>query len=157
MPLISPRPRDDLASVVITFWGSWDPDQYPNGAVETISTLLNVIVSSAQEAEAGGVFTNAQRGVVSRQILEDLGHPQLDTLIISDNLVGVNILNGRLPPKRSRAMDMRYYWVKDRIKQRQFRLEWLPGKVNLADYFTKTHPVAHFRAQRPFYVSDSVP
>ena len=81
-------------------------------------------------------------------------YPQSETIIVSDNMVGVNILNGNLPPKRSRAMDNRFMWVKDRIKQRQFKLIWLPGDVNLADYFSKTHPAAHYKTMRSTYVSD---
>jgi len=30
---------------------------------------------------------------------------------------------------------MRYYWIKDRIKQKQFNLTWRPGVDNMADYF----------------------
>jgi hypothetical protein len=138
------------------FLGDYDPNGSlpPNGFIETISTILDVVVSSALEAEAGGIFINAQHAVITRQTLEDMRHPQDDTLIVSDNYVGVNILNGNLPPKRSRAMDMRFYWVKDRIKQRQFKLTWLPGDVNLADYFTKTHSTPHYRSKRNTYVSD---
>jgi hypothetical protein len=36
-------------------------------------------------------------------------------------------------------MDMRFYWIKDRVKQGQFKTYWGPGFQNLADYFTKHH------------------
>jgi len=35
---------------------------------------------------------------------------------------------------------MRYYWIKDRIKKKQFKLTWRPGVDNMADYFSKHHP-----------------
>ena len=35
---------------------------------------------------------------------------------------------------------MRYYWIKDRINQKQFKLTWRPGVDNMADYFSKHHP-----------------
>ena len=52
------------------------------------------------------------------------------------------------------AMDMRYYWVRDRVRQGQFHIYWGRGKDNLADYFTKHHPASHHRAVRPLYLHD---
>jgi hypothetical protein len=50
---------------------------------------------------------------------------------------------------------MRYYWLRDRVKQGQFIVQWEPGKFNLADYFTKHHPPAHHSALRPVYLFDA--
>ena len=47
---------------------------------------------------------------------------------------------------------MRYYWVKDRIQQKQFILKWKPGKDNKGDYYTKRHPPSHCKKMRPFYL-----
>lgn len=138
------------------YLGTYDPAKKlpPNGAIDIVSNILDVVCASATEAEAAGIFKNGQRCLLSRETLLFLGYPQADTIIVSDNLIGVNILNGILPPKRSKSMDMRFYWIKDRIRQRQFKLTWLPGDVNLADYFTKIHPVTHYRKMRATYVTD---
>jgi hypothetical protein len=48
-------------------------------------------------------------------------------------------------------MDMRFYWLQDRVEQGQFRVYWAPGKYNLADYFSKLHPPSHHRKMRPIY------
>jgi hypothetical protein len=53
---------------------------------------------------------------------------------------------------RSRAIDMRFYWVRDRVKQGHFDIYWAPGSTNLADYFTKHHPAKHHQAMRPIYL-----
>jgi hypothetical protein len=47
---------------------------------------------------------------------------------------------------------MRFYWVKDRIKQGEFLIYWRRGIDNLADYFTKHHPAAHHRRMRALYL-----
>ena len=47
---------------------------------------------------------------------------------------------------------MRYYWVRDRIAQEQFKLIWSRGIENLTDYFTKHHPSAHHKRMRPIYI-----
>jgi hypothetical protein len=49
-------------------------------------------------------------------------------------------------------MDMRFYWVQDRVKQQQFHVYWRPGRTNLADYFTKHHSSAHHRQERATYL-----
>ena len=44
----------------------------------------------------------------------------------------------------SHGWDMRYHWLEDQIQQKQFKLIWLKGIKNLADYFTKHHhPAVH--------------
>ena len=69
--------------------------------------------------------------------------------MVTDNLAANNIANDIGKQKRSKAIDMRFYWVKDRVKQGQFHIFWMPGDTNLADYWTKHHPPAHHRAMRP--------
>ena len=45
-------------------------------------------------------------------------------------------------------MDMRFYLVRNRQRQGQFRMYWKPGKDNYADYYTKHHPTPHHREWR---------
>eukprot|EP00978_Attheya_sp_CCMP212_P011080 scaffold27074_cov32-Attheya_sp.AAC.2 len=45
-------------------------------------------------------------------------------------------------------MDMRFYWVQNRVRQGHFNVYWRPGSTNLADYFTKHHPPSHHRQMR---------
>ena len=51
-------------------------------------------------------------------------------------------------------MDMRFYWIKDRVQQKQFHIYWKPGKYNKANYFTKHHPALHHQNIRSAYVQD---
>ena len=50
---------------------------------------------------------------------------------------------------------MRFYWLKDQQEQGQFDITWVPGKYNLADYFTKHHPGSHHRRVRPIYLYEA--
>ena len=43
--------------------------------------------------------------------------------------------------KRSKSIDMRFHWIRDRIKQGHFVVTWIKGANNLADFFTKALPV----------------
>ena len=35
-----------------------------------------------------------------------------------------------------------------------FKVYWAPGKVNLADYFSKHHPASHVKKVRKLYVNE---
>jgi hypothetical protein len=50
---------------------------------------------------------------------------------------------------------MRFYWVKDSVKQGQFHVYWGPGYQHLADYFTKHHSPAHHKRMREIYIHAS--
>jgi hypothetical protein len=52
-------------------------------------------------------------------------------------------------------MDMRFYWVKDRVKQGQCNVYSGPGYQNLADFFTKHHLPAHHKIIREIYIHAS--
>ena len=48
---------------------------------------------------------------------------------------------------------MRYHWLRDQIKLGNFTINWKPGAINLADFFTKAHPVNHHLAMRNVYLN----
>jgi hypothetical protein len=51
--------------------------------------------------------------------------------------LGIN--NDTVKQRRSKAMDISFYWIKDRVAQDQYVVHWRKGSDNLADYFTKHH------------------
>ena len=42
-------------------------------------------------------------------------------------------------------MDVQFYWMKKRVKQKSFLVYWKPGSQNMGDYFQKHHPPHHHR------------
>ena len=110
-------------------------------------------MSSAQEAETGAGFYNAKELLSLRQALEDLGHHQGPTPLQFDNMSATQILKNEVSQKRSKAMDMRFYWLRDRAQQQQFHIHWKKGESNLADYFTKHHSPTHHKTMRSVYIS----
>jgi hypothetical protein len=113
-----------------------------------------VVLSSAAEAEMGALFYNAKEAAWLRTTLEDMGHPQPATPIQTDNACAAGIANGTVKQRRSKAIDMRFYWIRDRVAQGQFVVHWRRGTDNLADYFTKHHSPAHHRLMRSRYILD---
>ena len=134
------------------FLGNKDDTLNRNGAIHIIAKIIKNVVSSAAEAEIAGIYTCAKEAVPVRLNLDEMGHVQPPTEIITDNLTACGILNKTCKQTRSKAIDMNYYWVRDRISQKQFNLIWKRGSENLADYFTKHHPPAHHKRMRPIYL-----
>ena len=114
-------------------------------------------MSSAAEAESVGVYHNAKVAVPIRTALEELGHPQPPTIIRTGNSTAHGILTSAIRQKRSKAFDMNVYWIRDRIKRKQFNIFWDKGKNNKADYFTKHFPPQHHKATRYQYLQPPTP
>jgi hypothetical protein len=49
-------------------------------------------------------------------------------------------------------MDMRFYWIRDRVWQDQFHVYWRRGSTNRADYSTKHHHSKHHVVMHPAYL-----
>jgi hypothetical protein len=129
-----------------------DPSKHQppmNGPITILCKILKNVLSSAAEAELAGLFLNGKQAVPERITLKELGHPQPPTPMITDNSTAMGIANDSVKQKRSKAMDMRFYWIRDRVRQGQFQVFWQPGKQNRADYYTKHHSVKHHVKMRP--------
>lgn len=126
-----------------------------NGPIHVHSSIMRNVLSSAAEAELGAAYHNAQDACPMRQTLIFLGHQQPATPLQTDNKCAHGILTDTVKQKRSKAIDMRFYWLQDRVKQQQFNIYWRPGATNLADYVSKHHSPAHHRRCRPVYLHTS--
>ena len=141
----------------ILYLGTYDNDTAINGTIDSISIIIPVTVSSAAEAEYAAAFLVRKEAEVPRNALLDLGYPQPATTIICDNKCAVGLANNSVKQKRSKAMDMRFHWLRDRVAQKHFVVIWREGKYNIADYLTKVHPIHHFRDMRSYFVQDYFP
>jgi hypothetical protein len=149
--LVQPKARSRAA---VHFHLGWSNSSRTNGAVDVLCKTIKNVVTSAAEAETGGIYIGGKHACSIRAALEELGHPQPSTgsPFETDNNTAQGILTSKMRQKLSKAFDMRYWWMKDRISQGQFNLTWAPGKFNLADYFTKHHPPWHHRKMRYKYL-----
>ena len=133
------------------------PNPSPNGPLHTECRTLRNVVTSAAEAETGGLFHNGQMTISIRRALESLGHPQPPTPLKTDNSTAASFAHSSMRHKRSKTWDMRYNWLKDADTLGHLRILWDKGKNNLADYFTKHHPPIHHRTMRPKYLHMNPP
>ena len=125
-----------------------------NGNIFVSCGILRIVVCSAAEAELGALFLNIKEGKVLRLALIELGHIQPPTPVHCDNSTAAGIANDTVKKQRSRSMEMRFFWVTDQVMNKQFDVQWHPGKENLADYFTKHFDTKHHQSVRPWYVHE---
>ena len=95
-----------------------------NGPVHVKCIIMRNVMASATEAELGGLFENFQKATYTRTALAEMGHLQPPTPMATDNTSANSIVNGTEKQKISRAIDMRFYWVRDRIRQNYFHIFW---------------------------------
>jgi hypothetical protein len=106
------------------------------------------VIASAAESEVGACFHNAQSGAPLRVTLTEMGHTQPPTLLRTDSSTAFGILNETIKQKKSKAMDMIYHWLTDRVRQKQFDVYWRTGRENLGDCHIKHHSAQHHKDMR---------
>ncbi len=62
---------------------------------------------------------------------------QTPPLLFVDNECAIGLATSSVRPKKSKSINMRLDWLKERASQLFFRLVFLPGLINPADFFTK--------------------
>ncbi len=72
-----------------------------NGAFYTSSSIMRFVVASAAEAEQGALFHNCQTGMIFRQTLKDLGHPQPKMPVHCDSATAVGIAGNTVKRQQS--------------------------------------------------------
>ena len=91
-----------------------------NEPIAIYCKILKEIVSSATEVELVALFHNGKEAAPLRVALEEISHAQPPTPIVTDNSTACGIANNNVKQRRSKAMDMQYYWILDRVKQGQY-------------------------------------
>jgi hypothetical protein len=141
----------------ISFFGYLKDGTTPNGSIECLSIVIDVILASVGEAEYAALFKTAQVCENIRSICQDMGYPQQPTKIVCDNTCAVSIATDTCKLKRLKAIDMRFHWIRDRVRQNHFVVAWRPGHENLADFFTKPLAVAkHLEVKKRYIYSPAV-
>ena len=92
--------------------------QIINGPISIIAKIIKGVMSSAAEIEIGALYMNARQLLPLRVTCEELGHPQPATPMQTDNNTSSGIINGTFNQARSKAIDMRYYWLMDQSTQK---------------------------------------
>ena len=109
---------------------------------------LNTNIST--EAELVGVDDVLTQVICTRYFLKEQGYMIHDNVIYQDNQSAIRLeKNGKQSSsKRTRHINIRYYFITDRIMKQEASVEFCPTFDMIGDYFTKELQGSQFRRFR---------
>ena len=120
------------------------------GCPISMSSKQKINTRSSTEAELVGVNDALTLVLWMRLFLESQGFTITDNVIMQDNQSSVLLeRNGkRSSGKRTRHIDMRYYFITDNVKNKRASIKHCPTEEMVADFFTKPLQGKSFRQFR---------
>lgn len=110
-----------------------------HGSVYSTSRKQRINTKSSTEAELVGVDDTVPLVVWTRHFLMAQGFDITDNVIFQDNQSAMLLeKNGRASSgRRTRHINIRYFFVTDRVKNGEVRIAYCPTGEMVADFFTK--------------------
>jgi hypothetical protein len=115
--------------------------------VKSMKQKLNA--KSSTEAELIALSDALSQVVWTRNFLRDLGYDMEPATVYQDNMSTLAMIkNGHPSSHRTRHINIRFFYAKDRADQGEIKLEYCPTESMLADFFTKPLQGQLFRKLR---------
>ena len=118
----------------------------------TVSTKQKLNTRSSTESELVGVDDMMPIICWTRYFLLSQGYGIIENLLLQDNRSSILLeRNGRASSgKRTRHINIRYYFISDRVNMKEISIDWCPTKKMVADYMTKPLQGSLFRELRDY-------
>ena len=108
------------------------------GHVHAATTSLKSNTQSAAESEFLTTGDNVTDAIFIRNYLTQQGYDVPPATIYQDNEAAIKLCeNGLASSKRTRHIDIRYFFIQDRIKIGDIQIQYLSTKDMIADFLTK--------------------
>jgi len=109
------------------------------GSVYSTSTRQKINMKSSTESELVGLSDVLPQILLTRYFLEAQGYQVSDSIVYQDNQSAILLEeNGKASSGRqTRHINIRYFFVKDRIDSGDMRVTYCPTEEMIADFFTK--------------------
>jgi hypothetical protein len=119
------------------------------GPISWSSKKQSTIALSTTESEYIALFEGVVECVWLRQLLSDIGHSNPHpTTINVDNQSAIAVANNRKTSKRTKHLDIKYHYIREKIDGNDVSTVYVPSDKNIADIFTKPLPRDRFVALR---------
>jgi hypothetical protein len=90
------------------------------GAVHCRSTKQSILSKSSTEAELIGMSDAANQAIYMRNFLEQQGYNMPPVTIYQDNMSSMALIRrGRSGAERTRHINIRYFWIKERVDMKE--------------------------------------
>jgi hypothetical protein len=120
------------------------------GSVYSVSRRQRLNTTSSTEAELVGVSDVMGLILWTRRFLKAQGYTVSDNVVYQDNQSAMLLENnGHMSSsKRTRHIDIRYFFVTDNVKNKNLRVDYCPTDDMIADFFTKPLQGSKYRRFR---------
>ena len=110
-----------------------------HGAIHCKSSKQKLNTKSSTESELVGMSDYLPYNLWARMFLSEQGYELNTNTIFQDNQSAIRMeTNGRTScTGNSRHIDIRYFFVADKVKQKEVKIQYCPTELMIADYFTK--------------------
>jgi hypothetical protein len=118
--------------------------------VQAKSSKQKIVVKSSTEGELVGLSDSANNGIHMMKFIQAQGYQTGPLVLLQDNLGTIALVKkGRSTSERSRHIDIRHFWLKDRIDIGDVVVEHLPGEeMGAANMLSKPLQGAQFQKER---------
>ena len=109
------------------------------GSIVSMAKKQKLNTKSSTEAEVVGVDDAMPQVLWTRYFLMAQGHGVTDNIVYQDNKSAMLLeKNGMASSsKRTRHLNIRFFFVKDRVDSGEISIEYCPTDEMVGDYFTK--------------------
>ena len=127
------------------------------GSVEAKSKKQSLVTKSSTEAEMVALSDMSSLAIWLREFLIGQGYEMERIVIEQDNKSCIQLIEtGRTVNPNSRHINNKYFFIKDRIKMGELRLEYTPTEELVADVLTKPVQGDRFRFLRTKLMNHSL-
>jgi len=119
---------------------------YGGGAIQSMSRKQKLNTRSSTEAELVGADDAATMILWTKLFLEKQGYDINESIIYQDNKSTILLETNtrKSAGKRSRALNIRYFFITDQVKRGNAQIEYCPMELMVGDLLTKPLQGAKF-------------
>lgn len=131
--------RRSRSGFVSTFGGA---------AVTWMSRKQPVVALSTTEAEYVAACEGAKEVVWLYRLLNEITSESIKPVLLVDNLSTIKLIRNPEFHRRTKHIEVRFHFVREKVISGEIQLEHVPSKRQLADMFTKSLPAPAFLKNR---------
>ena len=154
LPLIlKPNDLKLFVTYIDTAYGLHMDGKSHSGIIQTLGSAMiharsvkqHIVTKSSAESELVGLSDLAGDPIAMRELLQFLSLDQGPAVIMQDNQATMKMVsNGKSTSNRTKHINIRYFWLKDRVDQGEVKLDYCPTEDMVADILTKPLQGAQF-------------
>jgi len=109
-----------------------------DGVISWGSKKQSTVALSTTEAEYMALTETTKEAIWLRRILSELGFTRQEpTVVYEDNQSAIALANNPVHHGRTKHIDIKYHFVRNRVESQEIRVEYVPTDEMVADALTK--------------------